>query len=101
MAIFDLSSTTIEHIYPQKAQTGHVDAELELVKNRLGNLSVLSAGDNTSIGNENFQKKRKEFGKSSVALNRELAKLKSWNVRNFEIREATLCDMAVTIFDTT
>lgn len=98
MLVFDLASTTLEHIYPQKATTSAHDAALEGLKSRLGNLTVLSATDNSQIGNVDFLAKKVLFSKSTVTLNQEISKLTAWTEKSLELREKRLFDLALKVF---
>ena len=98
MTVFDLASTTLEHIYPQNATATSQDAALESLKSRIGNLTVLAASDNSQLGNVAFVAKKAVFSKSSVTLNREIAKQINWTQKSLENREKRLCDLALKVF---
>lgn len=98
MTVFDLASTTLEHIYPQNAPVSSQDPALELSKSRLGNLTVLAGADNSQLGNAAFSAKKALFASSGVTMNRELSKLPAWSQKSLEAREKRIGDLAVSVF---
>lgn len=98
MRVFDFANTTIEHVYPLHADSGVKDATLEPLKNDLGNLTFLGPEDNDVAANEGFDKKRPLFAKSSVKLNREIAKLLKWDAGAIDTREKKLINLALKVF---
>lgn len=71
--IYDFSGTSIEHIYPQKANisSANHDAQMEPLKNTLGNLTILDPGQNSTGGNDDFGTKKSIYEASSILLTRE------------------------------
>lgn len=98
MTVFDLASTSIEHIYPQKAPAKTKNNSLELLISKLGNLTILAPSDNSDLGNEPFSVKKSAFQKSSIALNRELSKIPKWDDKALLKRENDICDLAIKIY---
>ncbi len=98
MMVFDITATTLEHIYPQAANPTERIAALEPKKNSLGNLTIMAQSDNVAVGNTNFATKRAEFSKSSVNLTKRLAGFRSWTHKELAQREKELVDMAIAVF---
>ncbi|NJL06332.1 MAG: DUF1524 domain-containing protein [Chloroflexaceae bacterium] len=96
--VFDLNSLTIEHIYPQNPAPGASDQVLEPYKHTVGNLSFWSEDENGKASNNAFAAKKHQYETSSVALNRELAKLTKWDISTLETRQSELLKMAQKIF---
>ncbi len=102
------STITIEHIFPQKPDAKwlkDVSEEeyrqlAELYLNTLGNLTL--SGNNGSLGNKTFQAKRdlaeKGYRDSRLYLNRYLAKLDRWGVKELVDRANVLIDRFIEIW---
>jgi hypothetical protein len=99
MHVFDIASTTLEHIYPQNATALQQDAAFEPSKHRLANLTIMSTSDNSNIGNSDFATKKSEFAASSISLTRRLDQFPAWSLSEFQARESELTQMATAIFN--
>ena len=68
--------------------------------NRIGNLTLMSSGDNKpgSKFNSSFAKKRESYQKSSVAITRELASEADWTPRSIEKRQQKMAETAVRVW---
>jgi hypothetical protein len=96
--VFDLNSLTIEHIYPQNPAPGESDSGFEPYTHTVGNLSFWSASDNQAASNSPFAVKQPLYHGSSVALNRELATLPTWNLGELNARRDRLISIAQEVF---
>ena len=96
-SVFDLGKITIEHIYPQNAAATSKIAELEPLKNDIGNLSFWPEGKKSGE-NKPFDIKRELYRKSNIILNRKLAELPEWNKQLLYQRRKNLFNMAKKIF---
>ena len=94
--LFDINTLTIEHIHAKNPLS--LDKDLDPIVNTLGNLSFWGASDNSSAGNKPFNVKCLEYGKSSIALNRNLADLPTWDINELKKRQQLLIDIALKIF---
>jgi hypothetical protein len=94
--IFDSDELEIEHIYPQKPPTP--DADMELYKHRIGNLSFWAPKDNKAASNQAFDAKRPSYASSGVGLNRVLAEAPKWDLAAVKERETWLVELAKKIF---
>jgi Protein of unknown function DUF262/Protein of unknown function (DUF1524) len=98
--IRDEQQVNLEHIFPRKAKLadwpGFERDSVEFYTDRLGNLALLLAAENTRIGNKPFADKKKIFGRSSLALTKGVAARTSWNPSAIEKRQAMLAELAVT-----
>lgn len=96
--VFDSSNTTLEHVYPQKAEAKDQDAALEGVKHELGNLTIFGPGDNDKLANKMFADKKKTLEGSNLKLNRDVGKMGSWAKKDVIGRTEKLSKMAVKVF---
>ena len=95
-SVFNIPWLEVEHIYPQNAR--NINEELEPLKHDLGNLSFWIKDHNKEASNADFPQKRTMYANSSISLNRDLAKLDTWNPAKLQERRKKLVDMAVKIF---
>lgn len=98
--VFDFSGTSIEHIYPRRANANVLDHNFEPLKNSLGNLTIMDPGQNSIGGNESFDEKKPLYQSSTVELTREIGAKHAWTLADIEAHRGFLLDAAVTIFRT-
>ena len=95
----DSIQLTLEHIMSKSiSKNGYPnfnEAEHKMYKNRLGNQTLLSANDNSGIGNELFEEKLKIYEKSILKINEDLSQYKEWNINNLTDRQKRLSKIAV------
>ena len=96
--VMDMANTTLEHVYSQNLENKDRNENLESVKHSLGNLTILGPGENVEIGNCVFSDKVEVFRKSSLRLNREIAKRRRWSKNSVVRRTKLLAEMADRIF---
>ncbi|MEM9922856.1 MAG: HNH endonuclease family protein [Cyanobacteria bacterium P01_D01_bin.50] len=94
--IYDFAGTSIEHIYPQKADIK--DENLEPLINTLGNLTILDPAQNTIASNDAFEAKKTLFQQSSVELTRNIGKKQAWTEQEVENHKNMLIDIALKVF---
>lgn len=90
-----LTSTTIEHIFPQnphekwKDKLGEYDyKELEQCLHRIGNLSLTAY--NPTLQNRYFTEKRQIYEQSNLQLNKYLAGREKWDAEEIKVRSEML-----------
>ncbi len=98
------SEYEVEHVWAQHPSY-EMGAEEELEHqqhvHRLGNLTIASQSWNKSMGNKTFQEKRWQpgvmpsYSNSILLVQKELAKLPSWDVDAINNREADIVDFAL------
>lgn len=98
MRVFDLTGTTLEHVYPVSAAVKDKDAALEKVKHTLGNLTVLTADENDKLANKAVGDKQSALATSSLHLNRSIATAGEWTKDRVEERTNQLVAMALKVF---
>lgn len=94
--VLDFPMVSIEHIYPQKSKSGN--AELERLKNRVENLTLLDRNINSQLGNKPFHEKRLSFKESKFKINNEIANFESWNEQSLLERKRIMLDSVIDLF---
>ena len=99
------SNCTVEHILPQspghwKGWQGFTGVDGKDWINRIGNLTLMSSGDNKpgERYNSSFEAKRDSYRNSSVAITRELAEYSAWTPESVERRQRELARTAVRVW---
>ncbi len=99
MKVFDYPNVSIEHIYSQSVGVAERIPSLESVKNRIGNLTILSQEDNIELGNIPPSEKQKILSESSsLELNQEIGQYGKWTVGAVRKRRDSLINMALKVF---
>lgn len=88
----------VDHIYPQKPPEERKWKDHDDWVNRLGNLTLLSAGKNKGSKNDDFEKKRPVYAASRLKLNEAPAAEESWGPEQITRRQAALARRAVQIW---
>jgi hypothetical protein len=96
--VFDFAETTIEHVYPRNVPAADMKPDLEPVKHKLGNMTVLDPGTNSALGNIAFGSKRKHLSLSSNLVNREISQKQKWGEKEVAARQKRLLEAALKIF---
>src|SRR5207302_11123714 len=98
--IKDEAQVNLEHILPRKPKAadwpGFDRDSAEFYADRIGNLALLLASENTRIGNKPFSEKRKIFSKSSLKLTKAIAARVNWTPEAIDKRQDMLAAVAVT-----
>jgi len=91
---------TIEHILPETPERseqwskGKRKTHRECV-NRLGNLTLATREWNSTLGNKFFLKKKRQYKKSTLLVQRELTEYNEWWKNQIEKRTRKLIDFAI------
>ena len=93
----DQSEVTLEHVLPENPGKGWtIKPEIAAAfYKRIGNLVLLKATPNSTIGNQPFSAKKGELAKSSYKLTEAAGKVASWGVDEIESRQKKLAELAV------
>ncbi len=94
--VYDFAGTSIEHVYPQKAETK--DYDLEPLINTLGNLTILDPAQNTIAKNNPFELKKTLFQQSSVELTKNIGLKPVWTKQEIANHKNMLIDIALKVF---
>ena len=93
----DATAINLEHILPKKPDKNwpeFTEDEIRLYGNRLGNLALIRASDNSTVGNAPFSEKKKVFKKSPYILTSEIAEYCSWTAREIGKQQIRLSKLA-------
>ena len=92
----------IEHIMPKKMQKwgdSHIsEADHEKYLWRLGNLTLLGDDYNKKASNNVFAEKRAEYGKSDIALTKEVCDYDTWSIETILQRQKQMAKLAVKVW---
>jgi hypothetical protein len=99
----DITKATVEHIMPRvltsewRTALGHDASRIhEEWLHTPGNLTL--SAYNSELYNHPFAQKRKEYAKSNIILNRQLAELSDWTGEQIQIRGKALAQKAAQIW---
>jgi hypothetical protein len=96
----DKNEVNLEHVLPKNADPADwptfTSDELNDMKLMLGNMVLLRAADNTSLGNGGFPSKRSALAASQLALTKEVGLETDWTPDAIRARQERLADLAVT-----
>jgi len=88
----------LEHVLP-KNQEGNwpqfTDEEADAFLNRIGNLALLRAKDNSDQKSSGFAEKKTAYAASEFELTKQVAKAKEWNTGAIAKRQEQLAALAV------
>lgn len=82
--VVDFKTVTLEHIEAQNAE--NLDSELRPFINSIGNLTIMSQGENDAVANREFAVKRNAFAHSDLAINRAISNNATWDINSFRSR---------------
>ena len=94
----DAETVNTEHILPENPgkKWGKIDPEVaKAYYKRIGNLALLAASVNTSIGNNGFADKKPFLKQSDFRLTKAVANSQEWGVAEIEARQKKLAALAV------
>ncbi len=101
---FDFLSNryNVEHILPEHpgdAWTSFTDDQIERLRYRLGNMTVLSASANRDIGNASYLDKRAVFEQSEFEITKRIAaEHEEWTPERINSRQMWLANQAVAVW---
>ena len=93
----DSASVTLEHVLPKdpKEYPAFSTEDAKANVNRLGNIALLEATENSGIGNEKFSIKRLVLAKSEFSLTSEIGLPTDWNMGEITTRQERMAKLAV------
>jgi hypothetical protein len=93
----DQSEINLEHVLPENPGKGWtIKPEIAAAfYKRLGNLVLLKASPNSTIGNEPFAAKKRELESSTYKLTEVVGKAAEWGTDEIEARQKKLAEIAV------
>ena len=93
----DATVINLEHILPKKPDENWPqfnEDEVRLYGNRLGNLALMRASDNSTVRNAPFEDKKALFAKSPYLLTSEVAGYPEWIGDAIAKRQTRLAEIA-------
>jgi uncharacterized protein with ParB-like and HNH nuclease domain len=96
---YDIRKNDIEHVYPQSPKDRIQD--LEMVKNKIGNLTFYRYEDNRAAQNDPFVEKKEKYIDSQVKMTNAIAEFNEWRPDEFHIRTKDLIERAYNILNLT
>ena len=97
MPVEDRSIITLEHVLPKSPEDRwpqFSDDEAAVYVNRLGNLALLRASDNSGVGNAGFADKRPLYQESPYRLTKMIADAADWTPAEVVARQKRLAELA-------
>lgn len=98
----DTSRVNLEHILPinpsEEWSKAWPNDDLKAYQRRLGNLAIMGAKANSSLGNESFQTKRAEFKKSNFSLTKSICEERVWDKSAVERRQEKMARIAAKVW---
>lgn len=94
----DAQSITLEHVLPIKPMDnwpGFTDDDVKLFAKRLGNLVLLQAKSNSSLGSASFEDKAKMLRRSPYGTTLMVGEQPKWTPDAISARQRVLADLAV------
>ena len=94
----DRAVITLEHVLPENPNGNWPDidpADAELYFRRIGNMVVLTASKNSTIGNRAFADKRSHLSSSAYTLTKSVGKKAAWSIKDIKDRQKTLAALAI------
>jgi hypothetical protein len=88
----------LEHIMPEKTMNQwpqFSDDEVKIYKNRIGNLALLRASENSDLKSIDFATKRSVYATSPYVLTSQMAQAADWTSAEIIARQKILADLAV------
>lgn len=96
--VFDFKNTTIEHLYPHSAREENRNADLEEVKNRIGNLVILDINTNASNKDRPYSDKRENFENSGIGIHQYVLEHEQWNIEQVELLRNKYNELCIRAF---
>lgn len=103
--LFDLSGLSIDHIMPQKPKEYWPEVkdlpkdEYDVCVNRLGNLTLVAAVDNSAMSNKNFAHKKNVLLKTTqLRINQDILTKDKWTIADINDRTNYLIEKILLLF---
>jgi hypothetical protein len=94
----DGKSAPLDKAAPVDELMGAAIAERDTKKHTLGNLTLVNASNNPSLGRQGFAQKRKRLNESLLKLNQEIAQNDQWGEAVIAERAARLTTLAIELW---
>jgi Protein of unknown function DUF262/Protein of unknown function (DUF1524) len=93
----NMAGMSLEHVLPQRPEGNwpqFTDEQHGDFVNRLGNLALMKATDNSDLRSDPFESKRPTYAKAYFTLTSQIADLDAWTPEAIEQRQATLASFS-------
>lgn len=94
----DRSIINLEHVLPEKPEGNWAqfsDDDVKLNRNRIGNLTLLRASDNSELKSIGFDEKKKRYADCPYNITSQIASCDDWTVAKIIERQNALATLAV------
>jgi hypothetical protein len=94
----DRSIINLEHVLPDKPENNwpqFSDDEVRLYRNRIGNLALLRASENSGLKSIGFHMKKAIFANCPYVLTSQIADAPQWTAESIGARQKTLAELAL------
>ena len=95
----DKQIINLEHVLPRKPDGNwkqFSEEDVARLANRLGNLALMRASDNSALGSQAFSEKRAVYRASPYVLTSQIADEASWTEKAINARQITMANLAAT-----
>jgi uncharacterized protein with ParB-like and HNH nuclease domain len=89
----------LEHIMPRNPEPGSWPNYDDKLVTRLGNLTLIGDEFNKQASNYSFEKKKRYYKKSEIAITKNLSKIKYWTSEEIEKRQNNFAKVAPNIWN--
>lgn len=98
----DTGRVNLEHVLPltlgEEWQDIWLADDARAFQRRLGNLALMSAKINSTVGNDSFSAKKSAYKKSSFHFTKMLNTFDQWNKTSIEVRQKEMAKVAVKVW---
>lgn len=94
----ETAAINLEHVLPENPGANWPDIDGELASayhRRLGNMALLKATSNSIVGNASLSDKKKVLKASGYILTSDIAKHRTWGVKEISARQVKMAQLAV------
>jgi hypothetical protein len=94
----DQTVINLEHVLPEKPEQAwpeFTEDEVKLYRNRIGNLTLLRAADNSKLQSNDFQAKRVVYADCPYEITRQIAESDEWTPQTIFERQRILARLAL------
>lgn len=96
--VIDPNVVTIEHLYPNNADSTDIDEQMEPLKGKIGNLCLLARIPNQDGSNRNFLSKKESYREDQYLLTRKMSLYAKFDRDECIERQDWLLEIADNIF---
>jgi len=87
---------SLEHVYARNSR--EKDNDLEPIKNKIGNLTIMDSNENSKLGDKKFLEKKAKYCTSTMSMTRKVGSIDNWSFDEYEKRMKNLIDSTFLIY---